>query len=114
MICQLEGFLEHQTELNKADQKGITNREHYEFVERQTGKRPKELDGPEFPSVMSHIWSVFLDLSSTRPQGFNGPLPIPYNEIKSYSELTGVDLGPKDVEIIKRLDLKYLRTIADG
>jgi hypothetical protein len=89
-------------------------RDHYEQVERQTGKRPPELIGPEFPRRMSHIWSAFLDLSTTRPQGFNGPLPIPYTEIKAYEDFYGLELTPLDIDTIKRLDNAFLRTANNG
>ena len=102
--------MEHQVELNKTDQNGISFRDHYMQVERQTGKRPIELEGPEFPRKMSHIWSVFSALSSTRPMGFSGPLPITYTDIKNYCDLYGIELEPRDLDAIKRLDNTFLRT----
>jgi hypothetical protein len=110
----LEEYLIHQTELSKTDQNGIAIRDHYKQVERQTGKRPKELDGPEFPRKASHLWSAFLDLSNTRQQGMSGPLPISYLEIKTYCELYGIELDPVDVDAIKRLDNAFLRTANNG
>jgi len=103
--------VEHQAELNKPDKNGVTLREHLEQVERQTGKRPMELNGPEFPTLLSHIWSAFIHLSSTRGVGMSGALPITYTEIKDYEHLMGIDFSPRDVESIKRLDAVYLRTI---
>jgi len=106
-------FAEHQFGLNKPDQNGITLREHLEQVERQTGKTLEELQGPEFPFPLSNIWSAFIDLSSTRGQGFSGPLHITYNEIKAYMELTGTELRPWEVEVIKGLDRVYMK-VANG
>jgi hypothetical protein len=99
--------------LDKPDQSGTTYRQHLQTVERQTGKRPSDLDGPEFPYAMSHLWSAFLDLSATRQSGMNGPMAITYNEIQCYCNLTGIDLTPLDVKIIKRLDAVYLRKSRD-
>lgn len=100
--------------LDKEDQSGKTYRQQLKTVERQTGKRPSDLDGPEFPSAMSHIWSAFLDLSQTRGQGFSGPLAITYQEIRCYCDLTGIDMTPYEVKLVKRLDVIYLRKSKDG
>jgi len=99
--------------LNKPDQSGTTPREHLEQIERQTKKRPQELDGPDFPPAASYLWSAFISLSSARGQGFNGPLPISYTEIKSWMELTNNFLNAWEIEGIKELDRTYLR-VANG
>jgi hypothetical protein len=99
--------------LNKPDQNGVTLRENLEQVERQTKRRPADLDGPEFPYAVSHIWSAFVSLSSARSQGFSGPLPISYTEMKAWMELTQTYLQPFEVDAVKKLDSTYLR-IANG
>jgi hypothetical protein len=58
---------------------------------------------------MSHLWSAFIDLNQTRPQGFNGPMAITYNEIQCYCDLSGIEMTPDEVKVIKRLDAVYLR-----
>jgi hypothetical protein len=80
-------------------------------VEEQTGRTPLPLIGPEFPDEVLHVWSAFLLLSETRAQGFSGPLPITYSEIKSWIELTGNYLLPWEVEAVKKLDAVYMRVV---
>jgi hypothetical protein len=91
----------------------VSARKHLEQVERQTGRRPAELDGPPFPSEVFHIWSAFVALTTTRGQGQDRPLPITYLEMKAWSDLTNNHLGPREVEAIKQIDSAYLR-IANG
>jgi len=95
--------------LLKSDQSGVTEREHLEQVEKQTGIRPKGLDGPTLPFLLSHLWSAFLHLNSSRSSGMSSN-PITFQEIKAWAELTSTPLNPTDVEIIKRLDTLYIRS----
>jgi hypothetical protein len=85
-----------------------------EVVERQYGHRPRELDGPEFPDLLEHVWTAFISLSNGRSVGFSGPNPISYMDIKSWCDLTGTPLEPIDVDIIKRLDRIFLEGTSDG
>jgi len=71
--------------------------------------RPIELEGPDFPEVLSHIWSAFFALSSGRSGGFAGPNPISYQDIKAWMELTNNYLDPREVEAILMLDTVYMR-----
>jgi hypothetical protein len=103
-------FAEHSFELNKADQSGTSELAHLEQVERQTGIRPKRLEGPEFPVLLSHIWSAFVACSKGRTGGFSGANPLPYESIKAWMELTGTPLNPREVELVKELDVIYIRT----
>jgi len=43
----------------------------------------------------------------------NGPLPITYEQIKAWKEVTETSTLPWEIEAIKRLDLEYLR-VANG
>lgn len=102
-------FAEHQFKLNKTDQNGTTEREHLEQVERQTGKEIPQLRGPEFPKLVSHIWSAFTALHSRRQMGFNGPMGISYSDIKHWKELTDTPLDAWEVEAIIAVDNAYMR-----
>lgn len=105
---------EHQFKLNRPDKDGTTEREHLEQVERQIGRRPEALEPPtEFPTLMSHVWSAFCVLSSSRTAGFSGPNPITYEQIKAWKELTETPIAPREVEAIKRLDAVYMG-VANG
>jgi hypothetical protein len=108
LIEELLDFAEHEFSISKPDKNGISEREHLEQVERQTGRRPKGLDGPDFPTLLSHIWSAFVALSSGRTMGFSGPNPITYDQIKAWKELTNTPLSSWEVEAIKRVDVIYM------
>lgn len=105
-------YLSHQIKLDKTDQNGVSYREHLKQVEKNTGDRPDDLDGPPFPNNVSHIWSLFIELSGTRPVGFSGPLPITYTEIKSYCDLSGIEIRPYEVSAIKYLDNIFIKESA--
>jgi hypothetical protein len=64
----------------------------------------------EFPNLLANVWSAFCDLSNTRSQGFSGPNPISYRDIKDYKELTDTPLSPKEVKLLVSLDAVYMRT----
>jgi hypothetical protein len=62
---------------------------------------------------MSHVWSAFITLSNSRTQGFSGPNPITYEQIKAWKELTETPVEPREIEAIKRVDTVYMR-VANG
>jgi hypothetical protein len=43
----------------------------------------------------------------------NGPLPIGYEQIKAWKELTETSVSSREVGVIVKLDLEYLR-VANG
>jgi len=64
----------------------------------------------EFPILLANVWSAFCALSNTRSQGFNGPNPISYRDIKDYKELTEQPISPREVDLLRELDTVYMRT----
>ena len=88
-------------------------RDHLEAVERQIGRKPKELDGPDFPELLAYVWSAFISLNSARTVGFNGPNPISYPDILAWKELTGNSISFWEIEAIKNLDAVYMRVSND-
>jgi hypothetical protein len=94
------------------DKDGVPQREHLLEVERQTGRTPLALEGPDFPELLDHVWSAFLSLNTSRGQGYSGPLPLNYQEIESWKRLTGSLLSPWEVKAIMRLDAIYLRVVS--
>jgi len=103
-------WADHQFTLNRPDANGVPKREHLEQVERQTGRNLKELEPPtEFPSLLVNVWSAFCNLGNARSQGFSGPNPIGYGDIKDYIELTDEQLSPREVSLIRELDVVYMR-----
>jgi len=107
-------YAEWDFKLAIPDNEGIPEREHLKQVEKQTGKTPLQLIAPEFPMEIEHVWAYFLELSSTRPIGYSGPLPITYQEIAAWKELTDTPLSPWEVEAIKRLDRIYVKVVNNG
>ena len=107
-------WAEHQFKLNKPDKDGITERQHLEQVERQTGRRLEALEPPTaFPMLLSHVWSAFIALSNTRTSGFSGPNPITYEQIKAWKELTDTPMDPWEIQAVIRLDGVYMG-VANG
>lgn len=70
---------------------------------------PVALEPPEFPEVLDSLWSTFLELNECRTNGFSGPNPISYQDIKAWMDLTNTPLTPFEVSGIKRLDKVYIR-----
>jgi len=108
LIRDLVEYAEHEFSVSKPDKSGTSEREHLEQVERQTGHRPKALDGPDFPLLMSHVWSAFIALSNGRSMGFSGPNPLSYQEIKTWKELTETPLSAWEVEAVKCVDVVFM------
>ena len=101
--------------MSKKDKSGIPLKEHLEQVERQIGRTPIELQGPDFPELLDHVWSAFILFSNCRSYGPSGePLPISALEIKSRLELSGDFLTSFEISTIDRLDQVYLRTTNNG
>jgi hypothetical protein len=99
----------------------ITVRKHLEAVRKQKqkeGRSQQQLDEmfPELvevnvPPTLMHLRILFMDLNLTRPEGFNGPLPITFQEILAYLTLTQQSVTPQEVEILKRMDFVFLTEI---
>jgi len=100
--------------LAKPSEDGKPLREHLEQVEKQLGRPIEDLTGPEFPDPMLHTWLYFLSISQGRSGGFNGPNPISYPDIKAWAELTGSPVTTREVDVIKRLDAIYIRTMTSN
>lgn len=64
--------------------------------------------------LMEYVWTAFLDLNGARTQGFNGPNPITYQDIRAWIDLTETPLSAWEVEAIKRLDRLFMRVVANG
>lgn len=78
----------------------MTLAEHYQQVERTTGHRPKELDLPKVPPSLAFFWEAFLRLHRSRTADH----PIAFSDILAYSQLTGHEFVPEEVDLISSLD----------
>jgi hypothetical protein len=109
LISELADFASHEFKLGIPDKTGKPAREHFEQVEKSTGKRPPELDGPLMPECTELVWEVFCKLHSTRQAGM-GVSPISYTEIECYCRLTGIKLYQWQLRAIKTIDDAYLKS----
>ena len=71
----------------------------------KTSKKPKELEIPEMPSALAHLWGYFGEISLGRQHSMNGPLPLSSSEILAWSILTRTPLSIFDVRCIRILDV---------
>jgi len=111
LILDLEEYAEQDFKLSIPDKDGVTERQHLEEVERQSGRTPLALQGTEFPELLGYVWAAFLLLNQGRGQGFNGPLPLSFQDMLAWQQLTNNYLLPWEVSAIKRLDAVYLRVV---
>lgn len=90
-------FCEREFELNEkvGDE---TLRDNLNAVYRQTGKMPDKLKN-DCPDGMRYLYSHFCQL-------FTGDV-LSYTEIKSYSELMGLNLTSFEVDVIKQIERKW-------
>lgn len=87
---------------------GKTLRWHLETVYEQTGKMPEQLDIPELPYEVAHIWDCFLKLSAKRTSGFKERNPLSELEIEAWERRRRMRLDPFEIECIDALDRVYL------
>jgi len=101
-------FAEHQFLLARRRPDGAAEREHLLSVERQTGRRPAALDGPDLPEDGAHVWAWFLHLSAGRGSNGFGPNPLSWLDLLAWTALTGIITRPAEIEAIMALDCVWL------
>jgi len=106
-------YAEWDFKLSLPDKNGVSEREHLEQVEKQIGKTPVPLQSPDYPHLIDHVWQAFLALHRTRASGVAGPTPIKYSDISLWQTLTGNQLSIWEVELLTKIDSKYMRVIND-
>jgi hypothetical protein len=104
----------HQFRLDRPGDDGVPLRSKLEQVAAATGKRPPELDGPEFPEAWDHLMTWFLDLGLGRTSSGFGPNPLTWADFQAWSQLTGIVLRPVEVQLLRVLDRAYLKAMAEG
>lgn len=102
-------FAEFNFALNKQDKNGKTQREHLQQVEKATGKKPKELDGPPIPLNGMFVWDSFLDIHQGRSYGMSGPNPLSWEAISAWCNLNEIVLSSWEIGMIKSLDSIWVR-----
>lgn len=94
--------------MNVRQPDGTTVRQNLEAVERNTGKRPAALDGPQLPDAGRHIWDWYCDLNAARQSGFAAN-PISYQEMAAYFSLRRERPAQWELITLRRLDLLFLK-----
>ena len=107
-------YAEKSFSLDKRDSKGVSAREYLEQVQRSLGRQLPELQMPEFPDVAHHIWDTFLSLHAGRSYGMSGPNPLSWGDIKAWCDLTGVHLEPWEADMLKALDMVWVRAMNES
>lgn len=79
----------------------------------KTGKRPPELDGPDFPDELALVWRRFVELSAYRRAGFNGPERLNPSDMLAHALLLQDWPAPWEVRVLQRLDNAFIETAAE-
>jgi len=64
-------------------------------------------------SDVKHLVDIFEEIGMFVP-GANGPQSIPWSEIESYVNLTGVCLSPSEVRAIRQMSVAYVSHYFSG
>lgn len=67
----------------------------------------------EPPEDGEHLWEWFWHLSGHRHQGMNGPQPLTYQDVETWSRMTGTLLLREEVLILMQMDTAFLNAVAD-
>ncbi len=63
-----------------------------------------ELTAPPLPPALAYLWQDFLRMHRRRRYGPAGPLPVGWDEIMYFQQLTGRRFAPWEIDLIERLD----------
>ncbi len=105
---------EHVFRMSRRGEDGVPLRAKLEKVRQNRGTRVAELDGPEIPKPLAHVWTWFLELDQSRTSNGMGPNPITFPDIQAWAEMTGSQPRPSEVRLLKRLDMLRLKTFGDS
>jgi hypothetical protein len=67
----------------------------------------------EPPEDGEHLWEWFWHLSGHRHQGMNGPQPLTYQDLETWSRMTGTLLLREELSILMQMDTAFLNAVAD-
>lgn len=87
-------------------------REHLVAAARVVPQALADLQGPPFPDGTDFAYRVFLALHTVRAHGPSGAFPIAYHELWAYTMLTGDEVTPQDVRLIRIADDVFLEEMA--
>ena len=87
---------------------GSTLKETLESVQRM-GRHVPELDIPEIPQCLMHVWSWFLQLNSQRPSNGFGMNPITNQDMWFFFQLEGIEPESWELNLIRQFDRVVLQ-----
>lgn len=84
------------------------------FGEKMRALGASVLDqAPPCPPALAHVWEWFQSLNTGRTGSGFGMNPLTFSEISAWCALTGNTLTPWEVDLLKTLDVLYLKEMAD-
>lgn len=97
-------------------EQGGVERQIIEAAAARGGRLPDKIaNAPEILEGLAIYWYAFIDLTSCRHPGFNGPGPIPWDSINQWAIRYGLD-DEEDFDrlaaIIQEMDSAYLKQVA--
>lgn len=95
-------------ELSEVMEDGLTLETHLTSHWRQSGVCPDQLNYPDLPYELAHIWEWWIDLQSTAPIGMERS-HINYTEIANWSTLLKINITPFEIRCIMALDSAHMR-----
>lgn len=93
---------------------GGTLRDQAHAAFRQRGFVPEHLRSLPIPTGTEYLWEWFNELQGARTSNGFGANPITYTEMAAWATLSGRDLEPFEVRLLKDLDLLYLSAVAEA
>lgn len=106
--------VEQEFELAKRDGDGQTKRESMQALAASAGLPPPEFDESPCPPELAYLLAWWAELTAARQGGFSGANPISYSEIEAWSRLSCVALSHWEVALLRRIDVAFVRSVADG
>ena len=81
---------------------------HQRQLAKTKGQKPEQPPS-ELPSELCHVWEFYRDIEvGARTSNGFGPNIMLWSEIESWMRITGIELHPWEVSVIKRLDLEFV------
>jgi hypothetical protein len=106
-------FARHQFELSKPQEDGAALLVHLQLVEEKTGRpHPLIANAPPLPQGLETLWLAFLDLHSCRGSTGWGPQRITFLDMDGWQRVTGGNLNPWEVGLIRQADSIWLADYA--
>jgi hypothetical protein len=106
-------FARHSFELSQPQEDGTPLLAHLHAAWRASGNMPKMLrDAPELPDGLQSLWAAFLELHDSRGSTGWGPARVTFADMEAHRRMTGTELQPWQVDLIRQADNLWLAEFA--